>query len=507
MSPPGLRSALLLVGICSGIWHKDGEKNIHLDTELERDHKSVQDKSHARMFESLLSINRKVDQKKPMSFKHVVNDVLPSTGTIVVSLCGSETSAPLLSMVPYACEEAQGSLVVVDAEKGWIVTNRHVTMDKQLITPGVTVKMFANIHTSKGDQIFRVEEMDYLDDNDLALLNLTGVVHFVNGTRAPILDIHPGEHMEYGLSAISVAKSVNVGDVVLAIGDNYGFSDTVTKGIVSAIRSEEEIAQIAPEEGEGGEGAEGEGAGDGGETPEGMSLSKSRSKLRGMQTIRIKSNRQPDLSHPAVPRSGWGHLLLTPHNSKIDMQFGAEEMEQELTDALNQVSRAEKGSKSWTSSQTKTPSDSLKNVILGSNKSKDVGNGEAASDNSTTEKKNISPNLEVKKYDNGCGIPGVRKVMVIQHDAGINSGNSGGALIDTAGSLVGINTKQITTGVSGSDGVAFAITAKDVQCLVSQWEDFTWCQDQDKPEKEGRCQRFLPQVPSIEDMMMSSMFG
>ncbi|MFD9946622.1 S1C family serine protease [Nonomuraea sp. NPDC059023] len=53
----------------------------------------------------------------------------------------------------------------------------------------------------------------------------------------------------------------------------------------------------------------------------------------------------------------------------------------------------------------------------------------------------------------------------IQTDASINSGNSGGALVNAAGQVVGINTAIATNGSNGSIGLGFAIpvnTAKQV---------------------------------------------
>ncbi|GJM09445.1 MAG: AlgW protein [Lysobacteraceae bacterium] len=54
----------------------------------------------------------------------------------------------------------------------------------------------------------------------------------------------------------------------------------------------------------------------------------------------------------------------------------------------------------------------------------------------------------------------------IQTDAAINSGNSGGALINTHGELVGINTAIFREG--GAEGIGFAIPS-DIAAKVLQW--------------------------------------
>ncbi|MCC3762384.1 trypsin-like peptidase domain-containing protein [Glycomyces sp. TRM65418] len=56
---------------------------------------------------------------------------------------------------------------------------------------------------------------------------------------------------------------------------------------------------------------------------------------------------------------------------------------------------------------------------------------------------------------------------LLQTDAAINSGNSGGALVDGGGELIGINTAIATTD-SGSIGLGFAIPSNIVQDTVEQ---------------------------------------
>jgi putative serine protease PepD len=61
---------------------------------------------------------------------------------------------------------------------------------------------------------------------------------------------------------------------------------------------------------------------------------------------------------------------------------------------------------------------------------------------------------------------------LLQTDAPINSGNSGGALIDTAGNVIGINVAIATAGdgSTGNVGVGFAIPADTVTTVVRQLE-------------------------------------
>lgn len=59
----------------------------------------------------------------------------------------------------------------------------------------------------------------------------------------------------------------------------------------------------------------------------------------------------------------------------------------------------------------------------------------------------------------------------LQHDAEVNPGNSGGALIDECGRVVGVNTQvaYIPGQESRAPGINFAIASADAQRLADQW--------------------------------------
>ncbi len=56
----------------------------------------------------------------------------------------------------------------------------------------------------------------------------------------------------------------------------------------------------------------------------------------------------------------------------------------------------------------------------------------------------------------------------IQTDAAVNSGNSGGPLLDSRGRLIGINTSILSGGGGGNDGIAFAVPSRIMNYVVAQ---------------------------------------
>lgn len=59
----------------------------------------------------------------------------------------------------------------------------------------------------------------------------------------------------------------------------------------------------------------------------------------------------------------------------------------------------------------------------------------------------------------------------IQTDAPINQGNSGGALVDTQGNVIGINSALYNPTSTGSIGIGFAIPINDAKTIVQQIVD------------------------------------
>jgi putative serine protease PepD len=69
---------------------------------------------------------------------------------------------------------------------------------------------------------------------------------------------------------------------------------------------------------------------------------------------------------------------------------------------------------------------------------------------------------------------------LIQTDAAINSGNSGGPLIDGEGRAIGINT-AIASNSGGSDGIGFAVPVDQASQVLDKVKDGTWKPEDNNP--------------------------
>jgi serine protease Do len=75
--------------------------------------------------------------------------------------------------------------------------------------------------------------------------------------------------------------------------------------------------------------------------------------------------------------------------------------------------------------------------------------------------------LDRKQFISDPRFPGGERFYadLIQTDAAINMGNSGGALVDVDGRLIGINT-AIASSTGGSNGIGFAVPSKQAQLIA-----------------------------------------
>ena len=74
----------------------------------------------------------------------------------------------------------------------------------------------------------------------------------------------------------------------------------------------------------------------------------------------------------------------------------------------------------------------------------------------------VNRNITMESADGS----GVVTNTFIQTDAAINQGNSGGALLDMAGNVIGINSVKIAT--TGVEGMGYAIPISDVESIIDE---------------------------------------
>ena len=100
--------------------------------------------------------------------------------------------------------QSLGSGVIVDASKGYVLTNHHVIVGADDVSV-----------TLSDGRTLKAEFLGSDADTDIALIRIPAE----NLTALPIAD----------------SSALNVGDFVVAIGNPFGLSQTVTSGIVSAV--------------------------------------------------------------------------------------------------------------------------------------------------------------------------------------------------------------------------------------------------------------------------------
>ncbi len=154
-----------------------------------------------------------IDGKTVTSIAPMLKTVMPTIVNVSVlgeipavqnPFADEDDSNPKLSKGPREFA-ALGSGVIIDAQKGYIVTNAHVIKDAKTITV-----------TLKNGQQYKAKVIGSDPASDVAVLQI----------KAP------------ELQALTFANSnnVQVGDFVIAIGNPFGLNQSVTSGIVSALQ-------------------------------------------------------------------------------------------------------------------------------------------------------------------------------------------------------------------------------------------------------------------------------
>lgn len=143
----------------------------------------------------------------PVSYADAVDRTAPSVVSIYTQTVEVQQVSPRLQKIlgsPYIARAKQdmGSGVIV-SEDGYILTNNHVITRVQDISVGLWDGRFAEAQIVGSDP-----------ETDLAVLKIE-----INGLPA---------------APLAEDTSLRVGDVVLAIGNAFGLSHTVTMGIISA---------------------------------------------------------------------------------------------------------------------------------------------------------------------------------------------------------------------------------------------------------------------------------
>ena len=145
----------------------------------------------------------------------IVNEVTPAVVNISVISRSAPEENPLfrdpffrrffnLPDKPQRQEQSAGSGVIVDARRGYVITNHHVIRNAEQV-----------LVTLKDRRQFPAKLVGTDPGTDIAVLQIEAE----------------------GLSAIRIGDSdtLQVGDYVIAIGNPFGIGQTVTSGIVSAL--------------------------------------------------------------------------------------------------------------------------------------------------------------------------------------------------------------------------------------------------------------------------------
>ena len=119
--------------------------------------------------------------------------------------------------------------------------------------------------------------------------------------------------------------------------------------------------------------------------------------------------------------------------------------------------------------QVKAPSRALTPLELGDSDSLEVGDSVVAIGNPLGEDRSITSGIVSALQRRIFAPNGAPIDHVIQTDAALNHGNSGGPLLDARGEVIGVNSQiQTADGSNGNIGIGFAIPIDTVRGVVAQ---------------------------------------
>ncbi len=114
------------------------------------------------------------------------------------------------------------------------------------------------------------------------------------------------------------------------------------------------------------------------------------------------------------------------------------------------------------------PASALTPLLLADSEQVQVGDAVVAIGNPFGLERTVTAGIVSALQRNVTAPNGFQIDHVIQTDAPINSGNSGGPLLDTHGNVIGVNSQIQTGGGSGNVGIGFAVPSNTVKSVVAQ---------------------------------------
>jgi Do/DeqQ family serine protease len=181
-------------------------------------------------------------------------------------------------------------------------------------------------------------------------------------------------------------------------------------------------------------------------------------------TIPTEAKRSTNLASGVIVDSDKGYILTNFH-----VVQGAEEVMITLSDGRNFPAKLIGGDSESDVAVVQIQSEKLQSITLGDSDTLQVGDFVLAIGNPFGLSQSVSSGIVSALGRTDLGIEGYEDF--IQTDAAINMGNSGGALINIKGELIGINT-AILSSAGGNMGIGFAIPINMARNIMQQLIQF-----------------------------------